>query len=299
MNNFLSWQEKAYIEKTVRYSFLLSISQSNLSGPTRITVNANLGGSEISLSNYAPISFQAITLFYALDTLHIRLEEKNGKPFNPNMDFKKRLNALPMDNCTQVIFKFCYVIMREIRNKFMHDYPDSNTQVLATKEFSISEKVIYELFGLVIKYIELFNGDEFNRYDTEILKQITKSIFDQVFPNIYDNGFKNNLKNIFDRLEFNDVSYSWYRIRYIVKLKKPADITHIQRQSNFPIPNACDNLFLNSRDTDEYLIVIGDEKYLMFGSYLDECLLKNDLSGWKLTGNWIGREEYVNNYESS
>ncbi|SUA43969.1 Uncharacterised protein [Neisseria zoodegmatis] len=300
MNELLSWKEKKYIYETVCYKFPWLINSVHLTQMTKQTVYGSLGGSDIPISNYAPLSFQAIILFYALDTLQTRLEIKNGNSFNPNLDFKKRLNALPMGNQTQIIFKFCYAIMREIRNEFIHAAPqDSNQKLIVREKFTIPEETIYELFGLIIKYIYLFDGNEFNKYDETIIKQLVKKIYDQLKFDHNENELAKNLKNIFSRLTFDDTFCSWFRKRYIATCKNLQDFKEkLGRQPNYKIPNSYNKLVLNTIDGDEYLIIIGDQKYLIFGSHLDECLAKNDLSEWKLAGNWIGKAEYIQNYEN-
>ena len=296
MSELLNWQEKEYLYKTINYNFPLVIQTTNLSGTTRKTFSDDLGGRETPVSNYAPLSFQGIILFYALDKLYIRLEESLGKSYDSSTDFKKRLNALPMNNDTQIIFKFCYAIMREIRNKLMHDNPSEDNQELTTNDFVISRETINILFGLVVYYIKMFNGNELNKYDIEVLKQLTKLIFNGIkFSNTQSgNKFSKNINNVFSKLKYDDTFRSYYRLRFILKLETLSDIKKIQRQS---IPNPYNNEELNTED--EYLIVIEDDKYLIFGSHLDDCIQENNLSEWKLTGNWIGETEYIKNYASN
>lgn len=278
MSNYLSLEEIAYIENTISYQFPLWVQLENTQGISVCPVSINMDGG-IPVSNYAPLSFQTIILFYALDILQTRSEIRNGKAFNPNSNFKKRLDALPMDNQTRIIFKFCYAIMREIRNKFVHSTLNDNSGEVRIESATIPVQAIKYLFAIVIKYIELIdeNKSEFNKYDEIVIKELVKQVFNQIKFDSANDAFVKLLDCIFKKLKF-DIDFRYLpRFRYICRYENWKEFREkFNRKPNREILQ--DGYSFEHKDVDEYLIIIGNEKYLILGSCLDKYLMENDFS---------------------
>ena len=90
-----------------------------------------------------------------------------------------------------------------------------------------------------------------------------------------------------------------YRYRYIIKINDIQELTNIKRQKNtIPLPE--ENKVMDTTNFDEYLIITQNKKYLVIGEYLEQSVQNLDeLSKWKLRGNWIGKKDYQQCYESS
>ena len=297
----LTTDEKKYINETVSYKGNPIIHMENLNGNNKLVFQSNLGSKPIPISHYAPLSFQAIILFTALDILNSRFNvNKLGEDFH-SKKFSEIENALPSSNDTECIYKFCYSIMRSLRNKYIHQFPDEQTiHDISTNEFKITEKGINFLFNLITLYIDLYNGEELNKYDLEILKYYIHVIYKEI--NFLSNSFQNSVDCLFKNEKLNcdkSIKTIEYRHRYIIKINNIQELTNIKRQKNtIPLPE--ENKVMDMTNFDEYLIITQNKKYLVIGEYLEQSVQNLDeLSKWELRGNWIGKKDYQQCYESS
>lgn len=304
----LTDKELHYIYETTDISKFPYIYMENHNEKNISTSDCYLNGGHIPVFRYAPLSFQTIILFTALDILNSRFKVNRLNKEFQSKGFYQIANALPFSNDTECIYKFCYLIILDLRNKYIHQFPDEKSHNILTDNFELSNKGIEFLFSLILLYIDLYDGGELNKYDSEILKYYVHIVYDEIrFSNILDkskNKYQDAVEFLFkdEKFELNkSIKTIEFRYRHIIKVNHIQELTNFKRIENLiPCPQGDEIKLLNSIDYDEYLIIIQNKKYLVIGEYLEKCVKNLDeLSKWELRGNWIGKINYQRCYESS
>lgn len=302
---FLTFNELKYLYETVELKITPYIHMYKPKGIQKTVLNSIMNNNTFPVSSFAPLSFQIIILFVALDTLNSRVRVKKEKKKFNSVDFSKISSALPTNNDTETIYKFCYLLMLELRNKYTHEYPEENIVNIQTNQFEISKQGIDYLFSLVLLYICLYSGVELNKYDSEVLKQYVHIVYNELKffkTQQKDNPFEKKISFLFkdEKLKLdNNFKTFEYRWRNLVYPKNLEELLQLKRLPNFQQKNMYNDIVLNTHERDEYLIVFNDKKYLVLGVYLENTLQDmQKLSEWELKENWIGKQEYETCYKN-